>query len=155
MLNLIGDREYQFLLNMEDEKIRLGGRLVLLLFNEYIVNKILQEKTQTFSDAIEIFGLFEYSDGRNVEESEQGKKTTIDAIIRFSKISIDKINKNLKIGDIVRIPLSNDYKDGDEYQEFTILTIKHIVKEKEFLERVMSYECELQYVSSRKLQSQR
>ena len=150
MLNLIADREYQLLLNMEDERIRLGGRLVLLFFNTYIINKVLQEKTRTLSEPHEIFGRFIYSDGYNVEEGESGKKTEIDATVRFSKMSLDSSDNELKIGDVVNVNMG-----GDDYQEFTILNIKPIVTEKEYLDRIISYECELKFVSSRKIKNER
>jgi ribosomal 50S subunit-recycling heat shock protein len=149
MLNLIGDREYQLLLDMEDEQIRLGGKLVLLFFNTYIIDKILQEKRQTLSEPVELYGKLDYSDGRSVEEGESGKDITIDAIVRISKLSVDKKNKELKIGDIVKVP------QGSTYQEFTILNIRPVVKDKEYLDRVMSYDCELKFMSSRKLKNER
>jgi len=149
VLNLINDREYQLLLNLEDEQIRLGGRLVLLFFNTYIIDKILQEKRRTLSEPVEIYGNLQYSEGKNTEESESGKKVVIDAMIRFSFLSIDKRNEELKIGDIVKVPI------GKSYQEFTILKVTPVVKDKEYLDRIMAYDCELQFISSRKLKNER
>ena len=157
---LINNGTYKLALIMEDERIRLGGRLIFLFFNDYQIDEVFQDKVQSFSEPIEIYGLVEYSDGYDKAESESGAEITIDLTLTVSKISLDKNNISVKEGDYVkidnRLKIDNLDKEEnyDDYDTFTIKSVRPIVVENQYLDRVISYECELSLISSRNFEDE-
>lgn len=152
---LISNGAYKLALIMEDERINLGGELVFLFSNKYQIDDVFQDKVQSFSKPIEISGLVEYADGYDKTEEESGYETNVSATITISKKKLNELKERLKEGDYIKIEnrLKEDHLDDeenfDDYDSFVIKTIRPITVEGQYLNRIISYECELTDSSSR------
>lgn len=151
----ISNGAYNLSLLMESERIRLNGRLALLFSNTYKIDEVFQDKVQSFSEPIEVSCLLEYSDGYEKSENEAGHEVTVTATATIAKEELNRLDTFLQEGDYIKIDnrLKTDNQDEDEnfddYDTFVIKSVKPKVVEGQYLDRIISYECELSDISSR------
>lgn len=152
---LIGNGAYKLALTTEEERIRLNGRLLFLFFNQYVIDDVFQDKVKSLSKPEEIEGLFEYSDGYDKAEAESGYEINIAATVTISKKKLDEIGKKIKEGDYVKIDNrekidnNDDEENYDDYDSYVVKTVRPITIEGQYLDRIISYQCELTDSSSR------